>query len=1060
MLTGGGPQWASPLQNRWKMKWLGFFLSLWLGACSVFAADSGPVPCSVAELRNKMDGAARLIESFDLEGVVCAVAHERKLLILQDGSGSVLLEVPDLDESIRAGDRVRITCNHCAVTRGRFGIQLGTAPVVDNDGHHASVLKSGPVYLEAGMQPIRVTWFNGRNTSTLKTEYEGPGISRRVIPDTVLFRKPKQPGGLSTLETGLDFAAYTGDWIISFPDFRNLKPVAEGVATNFDLSYSVRKDGTALAFDGFIQIAAPGVYTFHLESDDGGMLYVGNPETTCRLSVMARGNPPTPKSFHEALLSGTNSVWAELKGEITFAAENENGLQLDLTGQSGAAQVDILESTRLSSASLTHRLARLTGILELVPDMGIGQRVRLVVPGSEQVNILIAPGPTIESATNSILTTVREIRRLAPAEARQTLPARINGVVIWASPIALVLQDATGGVYIQHKAEDWTEQPRVGESWEIEGTTDPGQFSPMLNANAGKFLGRATLPEPIRPSWDQVLDGSLDAEYVELRGALTEIAPDKLTLVTSEGKIQIGSMDDHSLPYLPELLDGQTYMDSIVRIRGCFTATWDFPARQVKPGVIFLSPGTVEVEEFAPRNPFNLPAKRVADLLLFDPSAALLRRTKVKGQITVAAAGDYRLQDEGAGLRLRTKEPLDLQVGDVVEAAGFLQVSGPSPGLQEARVQKVGMAALPVPITIAGAELRNNNHDSTRVVVEAMLLDDRTETGFRVLEMQAGQYHFNARLKQTLTNTPSLAAGCRLALTGIYLSAPDEKVGGNLDAFELWLNNASDIRVLAQPSWWTLRRALMIVAALCAVLGMAAVWITLLRRRVEERTIQLRKEVEERNLVEHRRAMEQERTRVAQDLHDELGAGLTEVGLLGDLVKNPVVPEPEKLHYLEQLTEIARSLVTSLDLIVWAINPRYDSVASLASYYTLFAQRFLNLAGVACRPQIPADFPHYPLDPKVRHGLFLAFKEALNNVVRHAGATEVRLKIEVLDDELVVWLADNGCGIQFSADTTGQEGIQGMRRRMEQLGGQCEIKSRPGEGTEVELRLPVRNMVL
>src|SRR5438132_9581192 len=146
--------------------------------------------------------------------------------------------------------------------------------------------------------------------------------------------------------------------------------------------------------------------------------------------------------------------------------------------------------------------------------------------------------------------------------------------------------------------------------------------------------------------------------------------------------------------------------------------------------------------------------------------------------------------------------------------------------------------------------------------------------------------------------------------------------------------------------------------------------------------------------------MEQERTRVAQDLHDELGAGLTEVGILGSLAKNPSVPAAERERYLDRLTEAARSLVTGLDEIVWAVNPHYDSVASLASYYSLFAQRFLNLAGIACRLHIAEAFPDYPLDSRIRHGTFLAFKEALNNIVRHSGATEVELKIEVAEDRL------------------------------------------------------------
>jgi signal transduction histidine kinase len=229
---------------------------------------------------------------------------------------------------------------------------------------------------------------------------------------------------------------------------------------------------------------------------------------------------------------------------------------------------------------------------------------------------------------------------------------------------------------------------------------------------------------------------------------------------------------------------------------------------------------------------------------------------------------------------------------------------------------------------------------------------------------------------------------------------------------------------------------------------------------VEERTKQLQKQIEERQLVEQRRIMEQERTRVAQDLHDELGAGLTEMGFLGDLVKNPAVPAPEKQRYLGQMTDTARTLVTSLDEIVWAVNPRYDSVPSLASYYTLFAQRFLDLAGVACRPQMPASFPDYPLDAKGRHGLFLAFKEALNNVVRHSGATEVNLKIEVRQSELIIFVADNGHGFDSHGNGTEGEGLRSMRHRLEQLGGVFEVRSQPGSGTQVELRLPVANHAL
>jgi signal transduction histidine kinase len=245
-------------------------------------------------------------------------------------------------------------------------------------------------------------------------------------------------------------------------------------------------------------------------------------------------------------------------------------------------------------------------------------------------------------------------------------------------------------------------------------------------------------------------------------------------------------------------------------------------------------------------------------------------------------------------------------------------------------------------------------------------------------------------------------------------------------------------------------------AALAGGLGLALVWITLLRRKVEERTAQLQNEIEERQKVEQHRAMEEERTRVARDLHDELGAGLTEVGILGSLAKNPSIPSEQKNAYLDQLTNAAHSLVTGLDEIVWAVNPQYDSVPSLASYYSLFAQRFLNLAGIACRLQIAESLPEYPLESRLRHGIFLAFKEALNNVVRHSGATEVRLQIGVARDELMISITDNGRGLPpGNGAAAGSDGLAGMQERMQQLGGACDVQSRAGEGTTVKFNLPL-----
>ena len=119
--------------------------------------------------------------------------------------------------------------------------------------------------------------------------------------------------------------------------------------------------------------------------------------------------------------------------------------------------------------------------------------------------------------------------------------------------------------------------------------------------------------------------------------------------------------------------------------------------------------------------------------------------------------------------------------------------------------------------------------------------------------------------------------------------------------------------------------------------------------------------------------------------------------MLTSLVKSPATSAEEKARYVDELNETARRMVTSLDEIVWAVNPRNDTIASLASYFGAYAQRLLELASVACGLDVADDLPDYPLDPKFRQELFLAFKEALTNVVRHARANKVWLRMSVQD---------------------------------------------------------------
>lgn len=208
--------------------------------------------------------------------------------------------------------------------------------------------------------------------------------------------------------------------------------------------------------------------------------------------------------------------------------------------------------------------------------------------------------------------------------------------------------------------------------------------------------------------------------------------------------------------------------------------------------------------------------------------------------------------------------------------------------------------------------------------------------------------------------------------------------------------------------------------------------------------------------MEQEQALLRERTRIAQDLHDELGASLTEVGLLSAVAQRPAVSPERARDHLGDIAAKIRAMVEKLDEIVWAVNPRNDSVVSLANYSCEYAQRFLQHTPIACRLDLDGAIPDRPLAPEQRHNLFLAFSEALNNVVRHSGASEVQVGVAMERGSVVVTVADNGRGLPGEPRAEGADGLAGMQRRLAAMGGRCEVRSGPGKGVTVRLVMPVR----
>jgi len=211
--------------------------------------------------------------------------------------------------------------------------------------------------------------------------------------------------------------------------------------------------------------------------------------------------------------------------------------------------------------------------------------------------------------------------------------------------------------------------------------------------------------------------------------------------------------------------------------------------------------------------------------------------------------------------------------------------------------------------------------------------------------------------------------------------------------------------------------------------------------------------------TERQRAVERERTRIARDIHDDLGANLTQIALLSELAQTDMDDPGQARTHLRQIFSAARSMTRQLDEIVWAVDPANDSLEETISYICKFAQDYLGLAGVRCRLEVPETVPRLPMSAAERHNLFLVVKEALNNIIKHAQASEVWLRIKQETDALLLLIEDNGRGFAEEAKAgstvtgVGGHGIQNMKQRMAQIGARFEQQSEPGKGTRVRLIL-------
>lgn len=263
---------------------------------------------------------------------------------------------------------------------------------------------------------------------------------------------------------------------------------------------------------------------------------------------------------------------------------------------------------------------------------------------------------------------------------------------------------------------------------------------------------------------------------------------------------------------------------------------------------------------------------------------------------------------------------------------------------------------------------------------------------------------------------------------------------------KLWNPEPASFSFTVNPAWWEWWWLRLFVLGLASAGGAWGVRIWSNRRL-------------HRKMERHRQEqkVERERARIARDLHDGIGSGLTKLGWLAGDLKSESGPLPKLQTQSNEICAGIRELARDLDAAVWAVSPKHDTLTSLLAYLCEFAAEHFNRTPIRCRVSTPDSLPSRPVPPHVRNHLFMATREALNNALKHSNAAMVQLNISYQNEVLQIEVADDGQG--FDPEQTKQssrQGLQNLKDRMHEIQGQAEITSDP-QGTRVRLVIPLRN---
>ncbi len=698
---------------------------------------------------------------------------------------------------------------------------------------------------------------------------------------------------------------------------------------------------------------------------------------------------------------------------------------------------------------------------------------------------------------NRLLTNALDVLSLSGDRA-WGIDVSVQGVVTAAQPGwagRFFVQDATAGIFVDHVSD---RQPVPGDLIRVTGVSHPGGFAPIIAQPRWEKLGTAPLPMAKPVPIEQLMAGVEDSQRIEISGIVRAGWLDAPAGVAFE--IASGGYRLHVYAPLAVSADPPLLVGAKVRLRGTAATSFNGQLRQLIAVDLYVPRASdFIVESTVAGDPFGTPVLPLNKLGQYRRGRELSERVHVKGTVTHQRPGeDVFIQDATSGLQLKNRQLETLTPGDVVEAVGFLDFEHFLPVLQDAVVRKTGEAretVKPKPAPIW--ELQAGYRHADLITLSGRVLDrtvrdagkkDGTAAGQKIfLTLQTGGVFFTVEGFGAEPNAALalIPLGSIVEVDGICLMEIRED--GKMKSLQVLLPTINDVRILKRPSWLTPARLRIGMAILFAVLVVALVWIVtgyqknsalkvlvkeknkaqqelqeshnLLETRVVERTNQLKIEMTARQEAEvHFKATLGERTRLAQELHDTLEQSLTGIGLQLDtatrlLAKDPAAGSRHIGLARNQMTQSQLELRRS----IWDLRTRELEQFDFPTALRVNAQQITE--GTHLKLEMETTGPVLALSEVAEENLLRIVQEALTNVIKHAGASEVRVSLGFSSQAVTLRVKDNGQGFtpdQCPGSREGHFGLLGISERAKRLKGHLRVTSTPGNGTCLEVEIPAK----